>query len=159
MIDSPAAVHIVMPTKVGIHDLADASRKVVDGGPPPATTCSDRRRVILFAGWYEARVAVLVGRRRRSGAGARGTTSKIRFKSIDRIRRGQRPSRAFDRAGRGRAPERNHDHARLPQSSKFLTRRKIESHGVPRSRIAFGFVRALKSFPPWPSLVLDLPPC
>lgn len=25
-----------MPTEVGIHDFADASRKVVDGGPSPA---------------------------------------------------------------------------------------------------------------------------
>ncbi len=53
MIDSPAEVHIVMPTKVGIHDFADASRKVVDGGPPPAMPCSGRRWVIPFAGWYQ----------------------------------------------------------------------------------------------------------
>ena len=31
--DSSAAGQIVMPTEVGIHDFADASRKVVDGGP------------------------------------------------------------------------------------------------------------------------------
>jgi hypothetical protein len=36
--DSSAAGQIVMPTEVGIHDFADASRKVVDGGPSPAMT-------------------------------------------------------------------------------------------------------------------------
>ena len=48
MIDSLAAVHIVMPTTgssarwqapVGIHDFADARKTVVDGGPAPAMTC------------------------------------------------------------------------------------------------------------------------
>ncbi len=53
MIDSSAALRIVMPTQVSIHDFPDASRKVVDGGPPPAKTCSGGRWVMLFAGWYE----------------------------------------------------------------------------------------------------------
>jgi hypothetical protein len=59
--DSSAAGQIVMPTEVGIHDFADASRKVVDGGPSPAMTVwsgpmgdSFRRLVLAVqsaAGW------------------------------------------------------------------------------------------------------------
>jgi hypothetical protein len=61
--DSSAAGQIVMPTlgssargqaPDGIHDFADASRKVVDGGPSPAMTVwsgpmgdSFRRLVLL----------------------------------------------------------------------------------------------------------------
>jgi hypothetical protein len=32
------SAHVVMPTKVGIHDFSAASSKVVDGGPSPAMT-------------------------------------------------------------------------------------------------------------------------
>jgi hypothetical protein len=38
LIDSSAAVQIVMPTEVGIHDFEDTVAKVVDGGPSPAMT-------------------------------------------------------------------------------------------------------------------------